>query len=297
MTLDLQKRLRAGLEAALRAGYASLREGGTSLDAVEAAVRVLEDAPEFNAGRGAVFSHDGRNELDAAIMEGRTKRAGAVAGVTHLKNPVSCARAVMEKSDHVFLIGEGAETFANTQNLVWVYPKYFRTEERGKELEQEQNKAAAKPTRAECSRPTLADPHQWGTVGAVARDSFGDVAAATSTGGMVNKRYGRVGDTPIIGGGTYADNSSGAVSATGHGEYFIRFAVAHEILALVKYKGMTVGQATEDVVNRQLKEAGGEGAVIALDPKGEFAMSRNCEGLYRGYVTADGQFHVFLYES
>ena len=298
MTLDLQKRIRAGLEASLRAGYAKLQAGGSSLDAVEAAVRVLEDAPEFNAGRGAVFSHDGKNELDAAIMDGETKRAGAIAGVHHLKNPISAARAVMEKSQHVFLIGEGAEAFAKTQNLEWVDPKYFYTEERWKELEEAKRAEAAKPMRApRISRPSENQPHQWGTVGAVALDAQGNLAAATSTGGMVNKQWGRVGDTPIIGGGTYADNTSGAVSATGHGEFFIRYAVAHEIVSLMKYKGLSVDQAAEEVVNGQLKTAGGEGAVIALDPKGHFAMSRNCEGCYRGYITRDGQLHTFLYEN
>jgi beta-aspartyl-peptidase (threonine type) len=285
MTLDFAKRLRAGLDAALQAGYARLQKGGTSIDAVEAAVRVLEDTPEFNAGRGAVFSGEGRNELDAAIMSGRDKDAGAVAGILHLKNPISAARLVMEKSPHVFLIGEGAEAFAKLHHLDWVQPSYFRTEERWQELA-DARKAAHEPM-----------PHQWGTVGAVALDSSGNLAAATSTGGMVNKQFGRVGDTPIIGGGTYADNAAGAVSATGHGEFFIRFAVAHEIISLMKYKGLSVEQAANEVVGVQLKNAGGEGAVIALDPRGNFAMARNCEGLYRGYVTQDGQCRAFLYDT
>lgn len=284
MTLDFARRLRTGLESALRAGYARLQAGGSSLDAVEAAVRVLEDAPEFNAGRGAVFSAEGRNELDAAIMDGRQKAAGAIAGVTHLKNPITAARLVMEKSPHVFLIGDGAERFARQNGLDWVDPKYFYTEERWEEL-------------AQAKKQEAKTPHQWGTVGAVALDKHGNLAAATSTGGMVNKQYGRVGDTPIIGGGTYADNQAGAVSATGHGEFFIRFAVAHEIISLMKYKGLSVDAAAEEVVGKQLKQAGGEGAVIALDPQGNFAMARNCEGLYRGYVTQDGQCRAFLYET
>lgn len=289
MTLELQKRLRDGLHAALVAGYAKLQEGGSSLDAVEAAVRVLEDAPEFNAGHGAVFSWEGRNSLDAAVMEGRQKRAGAVAGVTQIKNPVSCARTVLEKSEHVFLFADGAQEFARYQGIELIDPAYFATAERRRELEDVKS--------GKIPKPHSIRPKQWGTVGAVALDAQGDLAAATSTGGMVGKRFGRVGDTPIIGGGTYADNAAAAVSCTGHGEYFIRFAVAHEIVSQIKYKGTSVEDAVHDVVVNQLQNAGGEGAVIALGKNGDFVMGRNCEGLYRGYVTRDGKFHTFLYDT
>ncbi len=298
MTPELDKKLRAGLEAALRVGYAVLQKpGATSLDAVEAAVRILEDAPEFNAGKGAVFTADGRNELDASIMEGKDKRAGAVASVTHLRNPVSAARLVMEKSKHVFLIGEGAEKFAKSVGAEWVDPKYFWTQHRWRELKEAQAAEKKKPAKSgKRAERALPPTHQWGTVGAVALDSAGNLAAATSTGGMTNKHFGRIGDSPVIGGGTYADNQGGAVSATGHGEFFIRYAVAHEIVSLAKYKGMAIAAAAEEVVNGQLKKAGGEGAVIALSPQGDFAMAKNCEGLYRGYITRDGQPSVFIYE-
>ncbi len=286
MTPEFDKAIRQGLLEALQAGYSALKSGrGTSLDAVEAAVRSLENAPQFNAGRGAVFSHEGKNELDASIMEGASKRAGAITGVTHIKNPISAARCVMEKSPHVFLASSGAEEFAKTQAIEMVDSQYFWTDFRWQELQEALKNEGS------------SSPHQWGTVGAVAVDSFGTVAAGTSTGGMTNKRFGRVGDSPILGAGTYADNHSGAVSATGHGEFFLRFAVAHEILSLIKYKGLSVSDAASEVVQNQLRTAGGEGAVIVLDPAGNFAMSRNCESLYRGYVQQDGTMRVFVFDS
>jgi len=292
MTPDREKRIRLGLEAALRTGFSRLQETGNSIDAVETAVRSLEDCPEFNAGRGAVFNHEGGHELDAAIMEGKDRHAGAVAGVMHIKNPVSAARAVMEKSPHVFLMGQGAEDFARSCGVELVNARYFWTEERWQELQRaidEQKKNPQSPD----AKP---HPRQWGTVGAVAVDRSGNLASATSTGGMTNKQFGRIGDTPIIGAGTYADNASAAISATGHGEYFIRFAAAHEIASLVKYKGLSLADATELTV-QVLKKAGGEGAFIALDPKGHFSMARNCEGLYRGFVTKEGVVKVFVYET
>lgn len=285
MTPDFDRRVREGLTEALQAGYQASREAGSmSLDTVEAAVRSLENNPVFNAGRGSVFNHEGKNELDASIMEGANKLAGAISCVTCIKNPITAARSVMEKSGHVFLAGQGAENFAREQGIEMVDAHYFWTDERWQELQEVLKNSA------------LSKPRQWGTVGAVAVDASGTVAAATSTGGMVNKRYGRVGDSPIIGAGTYADNRSGAVSATGHGEFFIRFAVAHEILSLVQYRGLSIAEAAEEVVGGQLKKAGGEGAVIALDPRGNFVMARNCEALYRGYATRDGSTHVFIYE-
>jgi beta-aspartyl-peptidase (threonine type) len=289
----LNQELRATLELSLKAGYQRLQKpGATSLDGVEAAIRLLEDSPLFNAGKGAVFTHQGRNELDASIMEGKSLRAGAVAGVTRIKNPITAARAVMEKTKHVMLVGEGADAFGKEIGLEIIDPSYFRTEERWQQLqkaieeEKKQNKQTAVPRWA----------HEWSTVGAVAIDAAGVLAAGTSTGGMTNKRFGRVGDSPIIGAGTYADNQSCAVSCTGHGEYFIRHAVSHSISVLMKYKGLSVKQAAEEVVNKTLKDAGGEGGVIALDANKNFAMSYNTEGLYRGYITGDGKIKVMLYE-
>jgi beta-aspartyl-peptidase (threonine type) len=297
MTPALEKALRADLQRALEIGLAQLRKPqGNSLDAVEAAIRFLEDSPLFNAGKGAVFTHEGRNELDASIMEGKTLRAGAVASVTIVKNPISAARAVMEKSKHVMLIGRGAEVFAAKAGLEIVDPAYFWTEPRWKEIQEEwKREAQQKPSENRGATRRAGPEHAWGTVGAVAVDRAGNLAAGTSTGGMTNKQFGRVGDSPIIGAGTYADNEACAVSATGHGEYFIRYAVAHDIVALMKYKQLPVERAAAEVVERKLKVAGGEGGVIALDVKGNFATARNTEGMYRGFVKSDGKTKVLLF--
>lgn len=308
MTPELTKRYSAGLEAALKAGYAALEKpGATSLDAVEAAVRVMEDDPQFNAGRGAVLTHDGRIELDASIMEGRGKKAGAVAGVTTIKNPITAARAVMEQSKHVMLVGRGAEQFAAEVKLELVLPDYFRTPERVKQLERQireeeaEKKARTDAGHAPGSEHSQPDdsPRYFGTVGAVAVDSTGNLAAATSTGGMSNKRFGRVGDSPIIGAGTYADNAGCAVSCTGHGEYFIRFGVSHSIVSLVKYRGLDVRAAADQVIQRDLRISDdeiGEGGAIVLDPRGNFTCSRNTEGLFRGWITKEGKIGVRLFE-
>jgi beta-aspartyl-peptidase (threonine type) len=279
MTPEREKQYRDGLEQSLRTGHAVLARGGSSLDAVEAAIRVLEDNPLFNAGKGAVFTHDGRNELDASIMDGKTRAAGSVAGVTIIRNPITAARAVMERSEHVMMVGKGAELFATKMGLEIVDPSYFWTEHRWKALQRELTKDDKK-----------------GTVGAVAVDKAGNLAAGTSTGGMTNKQYGRVGDAPIIGAGTIADNESVAVSATGHGEFFIRWTVASDIAALVKYRGMTVAAAADEVINKKLKAVGGEGGVIALDAKGNFATPFNSEGMYRGWIGPDGTPHVSIYK-
>lgn len=308
MTPELDKVLRAGMTAALKAGQAALQKpNATSLDAVEAAIRVMEDDPEFNAGRGAVFTNAGRNELDASIMEGRLRKAGAVAGVTVVKNPISAARAVMEKTKHVMLVAQGAEAFAKEAGLEIVDPKYFYTEARWKQLQEGLREEGKQREKAKDQQGRDVEQqgaalqvaerrYEWSTVGAVAVDAAGNLAAGTSTGGMSNKRYGRVGDSPVIGAGTFADNETCAVSCTGHGEFFIRWSVAHEIASLMRYRGLNVQQAADDVINRQLKQAGGEGAAIALDVKGNFAMSHNSDGLYRGYLTADGKIRVMLYE-
>lgn len=292
MTADREQQYRAALSESLKTGHAILAKGGSSLDAVEAAIRIMEDSPLFNSGKGAVFTHDGKNELDASIMDGRTKAAGSVAGVTIIKNPISAARAVMEKSKHVMLIGRGAELFATGVGLEIVDPSYFWTERRWKSLQEELLKEA-KP---QASLPT-ADENRFGTVGAVAVDKNGNLAAGTSTGGTTNKRFGRVGDAPIIGAGNYAENESVAVSATGAGEFFIRWTVAYDIAALVKYRGLSVAEAAEEVIHRKLtKVKGAEGGVIALDAKGNFAMPFNTEGMYRGWIGADGEAHVEIYK-
>jgi beta-aspartyl-peptidase (threonine type) len=295
ITPELDRQYRAALTEALKAGKTKLDAGGSSLDAVEAAIRLMEDNPLLNAGRGAVFTRDGRNELDASIMEGAMKRAGAVGGVQTIKNPISAARAVMEKSKHVLFVGRGAEVFATQQGLEIVDPSYFWTEMRWKAIQEVWRKEAADRQQTQSAVEAIAKV-EYGTVGAVSRDAQGHLAAGTSTGGMTGKMPGRVGDSPIIGAGTYADNAAAAISCTGHGEYFIRYAVAHEIVAQMKHKNAAVEAAAEDVVNRQLKSAGGEGAVIALDRNGRFAAAFNSEGLYRGSITKAGAIRVRLYE-
>jgi len=304
MTEEREREYRAALGQALRTGHAVLAKGGTSLDAVEATVRFMEDSPLFNAGKGAVFTHEGRNELDAAIMDGRNKMAGSVAGITIVKNPISAARAVMEKSKHVMMAGRGAELFATKMGLEIVDPSYFWTERRWKALQEEllkeQSGGQAIPPvrghRGQAGLPVLHDENRFGTVGAVALDQSGNLAAATSTGGTTNKQFGRIGDTPIIGAGTYADNESCAISATGAGEFFIRWSVAYDIAALMKYRGLTVQQAADEVINKKLRAVkGAEGGVIALDAKGNFAMPFNSEGMYRGWIGADGEPHVAIY--
>lgn len=289
-----EEQFRAVMQEALVAGRKVLkRESATGLDAVEAAVRIMEDSPLFNAGKGAVFTDEGRNELDASIMEGRDKRAGAVAGVTILKNPISAARAVMEKSPHVLLIGRGAEVFATQAGVETVDPSYFWTLPRWRQIEERWRKNKQPPGERQSSLPDAG--HQWGTVGAVALDRHGNLAAGTSTGGMSGKRFGRVGDSPILGAGTYADNAGCAVSCTGHGEYFIRIGVAHEINALMKYKELSVETAAHRVIDKTLTEAGGEGAAIALDVHGRFTAAFNTECLCRGWIGREGEPEVRLF--
>jgi len=287
LTPEKEKLVRADLEAALSAGYAVLKDGGASLDAVTKAILVLEDSPRFNAGKGAVFTHDGKNELDSAIMDGATLRAGAIAGVHRVKNPVLLARAVMEKSPHVFLTGDGAEVFAQTVGVELVDPSYFRTDERWNQL-QDALKAEAAGQQSSLGRAI-----HYGTVGAVALDKAGHLAAATSTGGMTNKRWGRVGDSPIIGAGTYA-NAHCAVSATGWGEFYIRSVAAHDICARVEYGKQPVAKAADAVVMGVVPKLGGDGGVIALDANGNFATPFNTDGMYRGWVDRNGKVHVAL---
>jgi beta-aspartyl-peptidase (threonine type) len=288
MTPDAERAYRADLERALDSGYAVLDQGGTSLDAVVAAVKILEDSPLFNAGKGSVFNHEGINELDASIMDGATAKAGAVAGVRHVRNPIELARLVMERSPHVMLAGEGAEEFALEQGMPLVPGSYFYTERRWQQLEdaQKAERTASLPKE---------DIGFFSTVGAVARDKGGNLAAATSTGGMTNKRWGRVGDSPIIGAGTYADNATCAVSSTGSGEYFIRTVVAHEICARVRLAGVTAARAAHDVVHGTLKQIGGDGGVIVVDAKGAISMEFNTEGMFRGARDSGGRREVAIY--
>ena len=286
MTPQRAASYRVGLAAALDAGYAILERGGSSLDAVTAAVRTMEDDPQFNAGRGAVLNHEGDAELDAAIMDGHGPRAGAVAGVRHVRNPVELARLVMEKSPHVLLVAEGAEEFALEQGVVLVPRGYFRTEARARELDE------ARQTEAEQLR--AAAPGASGTVGAVALDRAGHLAAATSTGGLTNKHRGRVGDSPLLGAGTYADDASCAVSGTGQGEFFIRQLVAYDICALVQYRHLTLAQAVREVIQK-LRRTGGEGGVIAVDRSGNIAMDFNSVGMFRGARDSAGKRDIAMY--
>jgi L-asparaginase / beta-aspartyl-peptidase len=286
-----EQRYRAGLEAALEGGYGVLERGGSSLDAVTAAVRILEDDPMFNAGRGAALTREGAAELDAAIMDGRNLRAGAVASVRHVRNPVELARRVMEKSRHVLLVGPGAEEFALEEGMALIANHYFRTPERQMQLECEQRGERV----SDLVPPTEASEPARGTVGAVACDAHGHLAAATSTGGMTNKRPGRVGDSPIIGAGTYAKDGVCAVSATGHGEYFIRAVAAHHVCAAVEYRGLSLAQAIAELLHEVLKGLGGDGGLIAVDGGGHIVMDFSTEGMYRGARDSSGRRELAIY--
>ncbi len=278
---------RDGLQQALQRGWEILHGGGIALNAVEAAVRALEDNPLFNAGRGAVFTHDGRHEMDAAIMSGQDLRAGAVAAVSEIKNPVSLARRVMEETEFVLLCGKGAEEFARESQCDFAPPEYFYAEFRYEQLLQARREHEVRLDHSPVKK--------FGTVGAVARDAQGHLAAATSTGGMTNKPFGRIGDTPLIGAGTYADDKTCAVSCTGHGEFFIRTVAAYDVACLMKYKNLTLGEACEQVVGVTLREMGGEGGLIAVDHSGNVALPFNSEGMYRAWLTSDGTPHVAIY--
>lgn len=293
MTPEKEAAYHAALQQALDSGYAVLKRGGKSTDAVIAAIKIMEDSPLFNAGKGAVFTNEEKNELDAAIMDGSNLMAGSVAGVTTIKNPITAAYAVMTKSEHVMMVGKGAEQFAQLNGIEIVDPSYFFDSARYKALlkakQSEKDKAAM-----------LYDPYtkdsKFGTVGAVALDQYGNLAAGTSTGGMTNKRFGRVGDAPIIGAGTYANNQTCAISATGWGEYFIRLNVAHDVAALKGYAGLTVQQAADSVVMKKLPALGGDGGIIALDRQGNFALTFCTEGMYRGYVNEKEGAKTFIYK-
>ena len=283
MTPEKEARYIKKLSEVLEKGAKILKNGGSALDAVEASIRIMENSPLFNSGKGAVFNADGKNELDASIMDGKTLNAGAVANVTIIKNPISAARKVMEESAHVLLIKEGAEEFAKQQGLEIVEPEYFFDQNRWNSLQKIKKSEAGE-------EPSPDEKH--GTCGAVALDKYGNLAAGTSTGGMTNKKFGRVGDSPIIGAGTYANNITCAVSATGHGEFFIRNVVAYDISALMEYKNMTLSNAANFVINEKLNASGG---VIAVDNNGNIAMPFNTSGMYRGFINSNGEMDVKLY--
>ena len=282
MTPEKERAIRAKLEEALARGYKILKTGGTSLDAVEESIKILENSPLFNAGKGAVFTSEETHELDASIMCGKTLQSGATAGVKHIKNPITLARKILEKSPHVLLMGDGAETFAKEMGIRFVDQKYFFTEIRYKSLKRIKKRDSKK-------NPPI------GTVGAVALDKHGNLAAGTSTGGMTNKKFGRVGDSPIIGAGTYANNSTCAISSTGHGEFFIRAVVAYDISALIEYKGFSLKEAADIVVMKKLKKMGGSGGIIGIDKNGNMAMVFNTKGMYRGCVKNDGRIVTKIY--
>jgi beta-aspartyl-peptidase (threonine type) len=278
MSPALEKEYRATLAAALSEGKITLQQGGYALDAVERTIRTLEDSPLFNAGKGAVFTHEGKNELDASIMDGSNLKAGAVAGVTDIKNPISAARAVMENSPHVLLSGAGASEFAREQGLEIVPPSYFFTQQRWKNLQD------------------ILKKEKHGTVGCCALDVHGNLAAGTSTGGMDNKRYNRIGDSPVIGAGTYANNVTCAISCTGHGEYFIRYTVAHDVSALMEYRGLSLAAAADTVVNGKLLRAGGKGGLIGVDRKGNIAMTFNTNAMFRAWAVSRGSTGIEIFQ-
>ena len=302
MTPELEAAYKAALKEAVSAGHKILENGGSSMDAVVATITIMEDSPLFNAGKGAVFTHEGKNELDASIMDGKTLNAGAVAGVTTVKNPIHLARAVMEKSNHVMLARKGAESFAEENGLALVDPEYFYTEDRMKSLER-----AKKQKKVELDHDgdktafynTAIQGDKFGTVGCAALDKNGNLAAGTSTGGMTNKKWSRIGDSPIIGAGTYANNNTCAVSSTGWGEYFIRNVVAYDISALMEYKGLSVQEAAREVVHKKLTALAGEdgiGGIIAIDKDGNVAMEFSTPGMYRATMDKDGELSVKFYK-
>lgn len=283
MTPEKEAAYRAALDTALTIGEQILKNGGTALDAVEKTIVYLEDCPLFNAGRGAVFTHEGINELDASIMDGATQKAGAVGGVTTVRNPIKLARAVMEKSPHVLLTGPGAEAFAVEQGFEKTDPTWFYTADRWEALQEILEEEKAKDKTGSLEKESGSD-YKFGTVGCVVLDQQGNLAAGTSTGGMTNKRWNRLGDTPLIGAGTYASNDACAVSCTGHGEYFIRYSVAYDVWARMIYHGSSLSEATDAIIHKKLVEKGGEGGLIAVDKAGNISQPFNSAGMYRGWA-------------
>ncbi|MFT5750972.1 MAG: beta-aspartyl-peptidase (threonine type) [Flavobacteriales bacterium] len=298
MSDSLEAAYAAKLEEAIRTGHEILKKGGTSMEAVTATINIMEDSPLFNAGKGAVFTHDETNELDASVMDGKTLNAGAISGVTNVKNPIDLAVAVMDKSEHVMLSGKGAEQFAKEQNILQVDPSYFYTERRFQALQRIKDKEQSELDHD--GKTVFMDPFikdaKFGTVGCVALDMHGNLAAGTSTGGMTNKRYNRIGDAPIIGAGTYANNATCAVSSTGWGEFFIRAMVAYDISALMEYKGLSLQEAAIEVIQKKVPDLGGTGGIVAIDNEGNIAMEFNTAGMYRAHMDTKGALNVKIYK-
>ena len=298
MTDSLEAAYREVLERAVRAGHEILANGGEAMEAVTASINIMEDSPLFNAGKGAVFTHEETNELDASVMDGATLNAGAVAGVTHIKNPIDLAVEVMDNSDHVMLAGAGAEVFAQTRGIELVDPSYFYTERRFRSLQRIKEREKTEldhDGQASAFDPFIKDS-KFGTVGCAALDKHGNLAAGTSTGGMTNKRWNRIGDAPIIGAGTYANNATCAVSSTGWGEYFIRAMVAHDISAMMEYKGTSLADAAREVIHEKVGGLGGDGGIVAIDKDGNVAMEFNTAGMYRAHMNAAGDLIIGIYE-
>jgi L-asparaginase / beta-aspartyl-peptidase len=295
MSEELENKYKEKLKEALHAGFDTLNRNGSSMDAVVVAIKILEDSPLFNAGKGSVFTADGRNEMDASVMDGKTLKAGAVAGIRKVKNPITAALCVMEHSEHVLMVGSGAEKFAESCNCETADSSYFFDQKRFESL---QKIKASEKARLDHGYEFREEDNnrKFGTVGVVALDKDGNLAAGTSTGGMTNKKFGRVGDAPIIGAGTYANNSTCAVSCTGHGEYFIRYVVAYDVSALIEYKKFSLKRAAEEVVMKKLKSVGGEGGLIAIDKNGNIVMPFNTSGMYRAFKKSDGLEQVLIYK-
>lgn len=302
MTPEKEKSYRDALTAALQAGFDQINQGKSSLNAVQSSINIMENSPLFNAGKGAVFTHDGKNEMDASIMDGKTLKAGAVAEISNIRNPINAARAVMEKSEHVMMVGDGAEQFASANGCDTVPPSYFFTQERWDQLqrtidESEKSKAVSNnfnPRNSKISGVSDADK-KFGTVGAVALDKNGNLAAGTSTGGMTNKKYGRVGDSPIIGAGTYCNNMTAGISCTGWGEYYIREVAAYRLSSLMELKKLPIKDAAKQVID-EIGKMGGDGGIIALDKSGKVAMEFNTSGMYRGTVDENGKISIYIYK-
>ena len=301
MSDSLEQAYKAKLEEAIRTGHEILANGGTAIEAVQRTINIMENSPLFNAGKGAVFTNEGKNELDASIMEGKTLNAGAVSGVTTVKNPINLAWEVMENSEHVMLSGKGAEQFAKERNLEIVNPEYFYTENRFKSLERLKERNSEKTELNHDGKTAFVDPFikdsKFGTVGCAALDKNGNLAAGTSTGGMTNKKWGRIGDAPIIGAGTYANNKTAAISATGWGEFFIRGVVAYDISALMEYKEMSLAEAAKEVIQNKNPELGGSGGIIAIDHQGNVSMEFNTAGMYRAKMNKNGELEIGIYNN
>lgn len=299
MSDSLEAAYKQKLEEAIRTGHEILKNGGTAMEAVTKTINVMEDSPLFNAGKGAVFTHEGTNELDASVMDGATLNAGAVAGVTRIKNPIDLALAVMNDSPHVMLYGEGAQNFAQEQGFELVDPSYFYTENRFRSLQRIKDREKTEldhDAKISFSEDPYIKDSKFGTVGCAALDKNGNLAAGTSTGGMTNKRWNRIGDAPIIGAGTYANNATCAVSSTGWGEYFIRAMVAYDISALMQYTGATLQEAAQEVIQKKVPELGGDGGIIAIDKEGNVSMEFNTAGMYRAHMNADGNLTIGIYQ-